>query len=83
MLASVAAIEAAAFRLATFKSKPKPRRALARIDIAAADTPADLKLTLATAAGNNIARWLTALPPNTLNAGGYRRWLRISRGSCA
>ncbi len=76
LLASVAAIEAAAFRLATFKSKPKQRRALARVDIAAADTPADLELTLATAAGNNIARWLTALPPNTLNAGGYRRWLK-------
>ena len=76
LLASVAAIQAAAFRLATFKSKPKQRRALARVDIAAADTPADLKLTLATAAGNNIARWLTALPPNTLNAGAYRRWLK-------
>ena len=34
--AAVAAIQAAAFRLATFKSKPKPRTALARIDIALA-----------------------------------------------
>jgi leucyl aminopeptidase len=31
---------------------------------------------LATAAGNNLARWLTALPPNTLDAAGYRRLLK-------
>ena len=70
--AAVAAIEAAAFRFATFKNKPKPRAVLARIDIASAVKLTDLKLTLATAAGNNIARWLTALPPNILNAAGYR-----------
>ena len=40
----------------------------------------DLDVTLATSAGNNIARWLTALPPNTLDARGYRRLLQ---GSCA
>jgi leucyl aminopeptidase len=74
--AAVAAFEAAAFRLATFKSKPKPRPALARIDIATAERVADLAFTLATAAGNNIARWLTALPPNTLDAAGYRRLLQ-------
>ncbi len=74
--AAVAAIEAAAFRFATFKNKPKPRAVLARIDIASAVKLTDLKLTLATAAGNNIARWLTALPPNILNAAGYRRILK-------
>jgi leucyl aminopeptidase len=74
--ATIAAFEAAAFRLAVFKSKPKPRTALVRIDIATADKLADLKFTLASAAGNNIARWLTALPPNTLDARGYRRLLR-------
>ena len=37
---------------------------------------ADLEFTLATAAGNNLARWLTALPPNTLDAAGYRRLLQ-------
>ncbi len=74
--AAVAAFEAAAFRLASFKSKPKPRPVLARLDIATAEKVADLNFTLATAAGNNIARWLTALPPNTLDAAGYRRLLR-------
>jgi hypothetical protein len=77
--ATVAALEAAAFRFASFKSKPKKRERLTRIDIAAARKLPDLDLTLATAAGNNLARWLTALPPNTLDARGYRRCCR----SCA
>jgi leucyl aminopeptidase len=72
----VAAVEAAAFRLATFKSKPKPRSALARFDIAPPQKLGDLKLTLASAAGNNIARWLTALPPNSLDAAAYRGVLK-------
>src|SRR3984957_8531948 len=73
--ATIAALEAAAFRFASFKSKPKPRARLVRIDIAGRKLP-DLDLTLATAAGNNLARWLTALPPNTLDARGYRRFLQ-------
>ena len=73
--AAVAALEAAAFRFASFKSKPKTRDKLARIDIAASRRLPELDLTLATAAGNNLARWLTALPPNTLDARGYRRLL--------
>jgi leucyl aminopeptidase len=74
--AAVAALEAAAFRFASFKSKPKARQALERIDIASAAKLSELDLTLATAAGNNLARWLTALPPNTLDARGYRRLLQ-------
>ncbi|MDP9011625.1 MAG: leucyl aminopeptidase family protein [Pseudomonadota bacterium] len=74
--AAIAALEAAAFRFAAFKSKPKPHRPPARIDLAVAGKLADLDVTLATAAGNNLARWLTALPPNRLDAGGYRRLLQ-------
>jgi leucyl aminopeptidase len=73
--ATIAALEAAAFRFASFKSKPKPRARLVRIDIAGRKLP-ELDLALATAAGNNLARWLTALPPNTLDARGYRRYLQ-------
>ncbi len=73
--AAIAAIEAAAFRFATFKSKPKKRAPLARIDIARSRKLPDLDLGLATAGGNNLARWLTALPPNVLDARGYRRLL--------
>lgn len=74
--AAVAAIQAGAFRLATFKSKPKPRTAFARLDIALEGKLPQLEHTLASSAGNNIARWLTALPPNTLDAAGYRRILK-------
>jgi leucyl aminopeptidase len=74
--AIIAALEAAAFRFATFKSKPKPRPRLLGIDIARRGKLRELDLTLATAAGNNLARWLTALPPNTLDAGAYRRLLK-------
>jgi leucyl aminopeptidase len=72
----IAALEAAAFRFATFKSKPKSRTRLIHIDLARREKLPDLDLTLATAAGNNLARWLTALPPSTLDAGMYRRLLR-------
>jgi leucyl aminopeptidase len=74
--AAIAALEAAAFRFASFKSKPKTRDNLLRIDIASGRKFPELELTLATAAGNNLARWLTALPPNTLDARGYRRLLQ-------
>jgi leucyl aminopeptidase len=74
--AVVAAVQAAAFRLASFKSKPKPRAALAHFDIAIQGKLPQLEHTLASSAGNNIARWLTALPPNKLDASGYRRILK-------
>ena len=73
---AIAALEAAAFRFATFKSKPKTRPRLTRIDLARREKLPDLDVTLASAAGNNLARWLTALPPSTLDAGLYRRLLK-------
>ncbi|HEX3948684.1 MAG TPA: leucyl aminopeptidase family protein [Steroidobacteraceae bacterium] len=72
----IAALEAAAFRFLSYKSKPRTRARLVRIDLARRGKLQDLDLTLATAAGNNLARWLTALPPNTLDAGAYRRLIR-------
>jgi leucyl aminopeptidase len=74
--ATLAALQAAAFRFATFKSKPKPRTRLARIDLALGRKLSGLDATLASSAGNNLARWLTALPPNTLTAAAYRRLLQ-------
>src|ERR1700730_2112591 len=73
--ATLAALQAAAFRFATFKTDAKPHRPLKRIDVSAAGKLTALDLTLATSGGNNLARWLTALPPNTLDAAGYRRLL--------
>ena len=76
LLAAIAGLQAAAFPLASFKSKPKPHPRLRSIDVAAALASADLDRCVATAAGNNLARWLTALPPNQLDARSYRRLLR-------
>jgi leucyl aminopeptidase len=76
LITALAALEAAAFRFATFKSKPKARTRLTRIDLAQRGKLPDLDVTLATAAGNNLARWLTALPPSILDAGMYRRLLK-------
>lgn len=75
--ALIAALEAGAFRLASFKSTKDKRAPLERIELAAAGAALELELerTLAAAAGNNLARWLTALPPNVLTARGYRRLL--------
>ena len=74
--AAVAALQAAAFRLASFKSKPKSRERLLRLDIARRGKLPELDVTSATAAGNNLARWLTALPPSTLDAAGYRSLIK-------
>ena len=72
--AGVAALQAAAFRLPNFKTE-RPGAALARIDLLARARPPGLDHELASAAGNNLARWLTALPPNLLDAAAYRRLL--------
>ena len=74
--AAVAALQAAAFHLVTFKSKPKSRAPVKHIDLVRKGKLPDLDLTLATAAGNNLARWLTALPPNILDAKFYRRLIK-------
>jgi leucyl aminopeptidase len=76
LLALVAGIQAAAFTLASFKTKPKPRGRLGQIELAANLASADLDRTIATSAGNNLARWLTALPPNVLDAARFRRLLQ-------
>jgi leucyl aminopeptidase len=74
--AALAALQAAAFELASFKSRPSRRTPLARIAVAAAITRAQIDRVSATAAGNNLARWLSALPPNHLDAAIYRRLLQ-------
>ncbi len=69
--ALVAAAIAQDFALPRFgRCAPRPR--LARIDLHDGGA-VDLSRARATAAGNNLARWLTALPPNLLDATAYRR----------
>jgi leucyl aminopeptidase len=76
VLAAIAALQAAAFTMPNFKSKPRRQVALTRIDVAGTTPLDELQTTLAGCAGNNLARWLTALPPNVLDAGSYRRALQ-------
>jgi leucyl aminopeptidase len=69
--ALVRAADAAAFDLASFSSKPaKPRLRSVRLFGFGAALP--LELLRRGNRGNNLARWLTALPPNQLTATSYR-----------
>lgn len=74
--ALLAAAYAHAFRLPRFRSTKDPDEVgpIARIDLLDATT-IDLARTQACARGNNLARWLTALPPSELDAPAYRRAL--------
>lgn len=76
--ALIAAVHAHAFEMPRFGASPaktKPPPALAsRLDVFAT-RPDSLARIEATARGTNLARWLTALPPNLLDAAGYRRLL--------
>ena len=61
---------AAGFQLPSFKRKPASPR-IRSIGLFGLDRRVDLKRVLAEANGNNLARWLTALPPNKLDATNY------------
>jgi leucyl aminopeptidase len=73
--AAAAAALAASFSLPEFKSKRSPPRirSLRLLGLAA---QVDLERTIAEAKGNNLARWLTALPPNVLDARNYADGLK-------
>ena len=73
--AAVAAALAASFNLPTFKSKAPPPR-IRSLRILGLSDKTDLSRTMAEASGNNLARWLTALPPNILDAAGYATALK-------
>ncbi len=69
----LAAILAGSTALPTFKqnSTLTPLKAITIIE----GTPTPFATTLATHSGNYLARWLTALPPNTLHCASYRKAL--------
>lgn len=72
--ALVAAAEASAFALAKFKSKrPRRQHVWHTVRLLALANRLDLEVTRATAYGNNLARWLTAMPPNKLPAAEFMR----------
>ena len=70
--AQVAAFNAAVLEWPSFQlRKPRPRK-LKRIKLFDVKKRLDLRKTEAGAMGNSIARWLTALPANALDAKNYR-----------
>ena len=66
----LAAALAAAFELPTYKNK-KPQPKIKSIRLLGADDTIDTKRIAAEASGNNLARWLAAMPPNKLDAVSY------------
>ena len=74
--AAVAALLAAAAPMPEFKSKAPAVPALQSITIRHGEKKPDLSTTLATHAGNHLARWLTTLPPNRLDSSSYAQALR-------
>jgi leucyl aminopeptidase len=69
--ALLSAALAQSFALPAFRKQDK-RPPIAQIDLIGAPRP-ELEHVGASARGNNLTRWLTALPPNMLDARGYRR----------
>jgi len=62
------------FDLPAFHSTASTRTRLEELDLHAS-AALDLERLAATAQAANLARWLTSLPPNVLDAAGYRRAL--------
>ncbi|HEU4626296.1 MAG TPA: hypothetical protein VFS52_16110 [Steroidobacteraceae bacterium] len=78
-LSNVAALEALlaatfahAFALPSFRSTREPRKSLRQITVVNGEG-LDLRRATAAARGNNLVRWLTALPPNKLDTRAYRK----------
>jgi leucyl aminopeptidase len=72
---------AAGFNLAEFKSKRTPQR-IRSVRLLGLRDRLDLRRIEAEARGNNLARWLTAMPPNKLDAREYIDFLRHLAKSC-
>jgi leucyl aminopeptidase len=71
--AALAALLAADFPMPDYKSEPEKPARLREIHIYGYRAADGFARTIAEAQGNNLARWLTALPPNELTPGNYRR----------
>lgn len=71
--AVVRAVEASAFALPTYRSKRnEPPIRPSKLKIFKVDKRQPVSQLNGGAMGNNVARWLTALPPNKLTAASYR-----------
>ena len=74
--AMLAAALAATAPMPSFKSKKPERRRLSSITLVGDKPAIDIAKTVAIDRGNHLARWLTTLPPNVLDAQSYRRALQ-------
>jgi leucyl aminopeptidase len=73
--ALLAATLAQGFQLPQFRSTHTDSQKIQKIFLASRKS-LDIEHCVAAARGNNLARWLTALPPNKLNPRGYRQLLQ-------
>ena len=74
--AMTAALLASVCPMPSFKSEADKPAALKQIDIYGLDKKVDLAPVQAEAAGNHLARWLAALPPNELTPTLYRKFVK-------
>ena len=73
LTALIRAAEAAAFPLPSYKGKrTRSRNSLRSLKLIAVEPKLALKRARRGTLGNNIARWLTAMPPNKLTVASYR-----------
>jgi len=77
----LAAALAAGFVMPAFKAKPTPPP-VRSIRILGLEQKIDIARTIAEASGNNLARWLTALPANKLDAKAYVQATREMAADC-
>ncbi len=70
--AIVLAIAAHSFQMPAFRRNPPPRQTLKKLRLIGLNQRLDLTRTLAEADAINLARWLTALPANKLDAKAFR-----------
>jgi leucyl aminopeptidase len=70
--ALLAAALAQSFQMPTFRAPSSSDRRMKQVILHGYDS-GDTSYEVASAAGTNLARWLTALPPNILDTPGYKR----------
>jgi leucyl aminopeptidase len=70
--ALLAASLSQAFALPAFRAKSPDEKRINRIELFG-DDEIDVRHAVASARGSNLTRWLTSMPPNKLDARGYKR----------
>ena len=79
--ATLAALLAYRFAMPSYRSKSEKITPLREIHFYGHKSPDGFRRTVATAKGNNLARYLSALPPNKLTPALYRRQVeKIAKG---